>query len=45
MNNITLKEFSEIFKYVIKNNRSLIDSGKNAVTIGIEGVAGLGNFI
>lgn len=42
MNSINLKEFSEIFKYVIQNNRNLIDSGKNAVTIGIEGVAGLG---
>lgn len=42
MNNITLDEFKDIFKYLIDNNRKLVADGKYPVAIGIEGSAGLG---
>lgn len=42
MNKITLEEFVEIFKYLIKNNKNLIDSGKTPITVGLCGSAGLG---
>lgn len=42
MNEITLKEFSEIFKYVIENNKKLVDAGKNPVCISAEGPCGVG---
>ena len=42
MNEITLKEFSEIFKYVIENNKRLEDEGKKTTAIGCCGAAGLG---
>lgn len=41
-NTITLDEFSEIFKYLLNNNRKLIDSGKKPTAVGITGAAGLG---
>ena len=42
MNSINLEEFSEIFKYLIKNNKKLVEDGKYPIAIGIEGAAGLG---
>lgn len=42
MNEITLKEFSEIFKYVIENNKRLVDEGKNPVCISATGSCGIG---
>lgn len=42
MNNITLDEFKDIFKYLINNNKRLVEDGKYPIAIGIEGVAGLG---
>lgn len=42
MNNITLDEFKDIFKYLIDNNKKLVADGKYPVAIGIEGAAGLG---
>ena len=42
MNNITLDEFKDIFKYLITNNKRLVDEGKNPIAIGIEGEAGVG---
>ena len=41
-NSITLDEFKNIFKYLILNNKKLIDSGKNPIAFGIEGEAGTG---
>lgn len=41
-NTITLEEFSEIFKYLLDNNRKLVDSGKKPTAVGITGAAGLG---
>ena len=42
MNSISLKEFSEIFKFVVDNNKRLVEEGKNPVTIAAEGSCGLG---
>ena len=42
MNNITLDEFKDIFKYLINNNKRLVEDGKYPIAIGIEGAAGLG---
>lgn len=42
MNNITLDEFSTIFKYIIENNKRLVENNKYPIAIGIEGTAGLG---
>lgn len=42
MNEITLNEFSEIFKYIIQNNRTLVDNGKNPVCVACEGSCGIG---
>lgn len=42
MNELTLSEFKDTFKYLISNNKRLVESGKSPIAIGIEGVAGLG---
>lgn len=44
-NTITLDEFKDIFKYLIKNNFNLIDKGVAPISVGLEGSCGLGNFI
>ncbi|MBO7693465.1 MAG: zeta toxin family protein [Methanobrevibacter sp.] len=41
-NTITLDEFKDDIKYLIKNNKNLIEQGKKPIAIGIEGSAGLG---
>lgn len=41
-NAITLNEFVEILKYLIKNNVSMVEQGRSPLAIGIEGEAGLG---
>lgn len=41
-NQITLDEFKDILKYLIKNNKNMIESGKSPIAVGIEGEAGLG---
>lgn len=45
MNELTLNEFKDTFKYLISNNRRLIESGKHPIAIGIEGAAGLGKLV
>ena len=45
MNNITLDEFKDIFKYLINNNKKLVEDGKYPIAIGIEGAAGLGKLV
>ena len=42
MNEITLNEFKEIFKFVLNNNRKLEDEGKRPITIAAEGSCGVG---
>ena len=42
MNTITLDEFSNIFKYLIDNNKKLVSENKYPITVGIEGEAGTG---
>ena len=39
---ITLDEWAETIKYLIKNNKTLVDSGDKPIAFGIEGSAGLG---
>lgn len=41
-NTITLGEFKELFKYLIDNNKRLIERGLKPISIGIEGAAGIG---
>ena len=41
-NQITLDEWAETIKYLIKNNRDLVDAGDKPIAFGIEGSAGLG---
>lgn len=42
MNEITLKEFAEIFKFIIENNRTLEDTGRHPICVAAEGACGLG---
>lgn len=42
MNEITLKEFAEIFKFIIENNRRLEDEGRHPISVAAEGACGLG---
>lgn len=42
MNEITLKEFSEIFKYIIENNKRLESEGKKTTAIGLTSAPGIG---
>lgn len=41
-NQITLDEFKDTIKYLIKNNKALVDAGDKPIAFGIEGSAGLG---
>lgn len=41
-NTINLSEFTEIFNYIVKNNKRLVEEGKKPTAIGIEGPAGIG---
>ena len=43
MNEITLNEFKEIFKFIIENNRRLEDEGRKTTAVGLTGLPGLGN--
>ena len=42
MNEITLNEFKEIFKFIIENNRRLEDEGKKTTAIGVTSGPGIG---
>lgn len=42
MNEITLNEFREIFKFIIQNNRRLEDEGKKTTAVGLTSLPGLG---
>ena len=42
MNEITLKEFAQIFKFIIENNRTLEDAGRHPISVAAEGACGLG---
>lgn len=41
-NTITLSQFKDILTYLIKNNRKLVDEGKNPLAVNIIGAAGVG---
>lgn len=42
MTELTLKEFKNVFEYLLNNNKDLIDNNQTPIAIGIEGPAGLG---
>ena len=42
MNEITLKEFADIFKYIVKNNAKLAEQGKKTTAIGCTSAPGIG---
>lgn len=42
MNEITLKEFAQIFKFIIENNKTLEDAGRHPISVAAEGACGLG---
>ena len=42
MNEITLTEFAEIFKYIVKNNAKLSEQGKKTTAIGCTSAPGIG---
>lgn len=42
MNEITLKEFADIFKYIVKNNARLAEEGKKTTAIGCTSAPGIG---
>lgn len=42
MNEITLNEFKDIFKFIIQNNRRLEDEGKKTTAVGLSGSPGIG---
>ena len=42
MNEITLKEFAQIFKFIIENNRRLEDEGRKTTAIGVTSGPGIG---
>lgn len=42
MNEMTISEFTEVFNYLLDNNRELQEKGLTPIAIGIEGEAGIG---
>lgn len=42
INELTLSEFSDVFNYLLDNNRRLSDSNQTPISIGLEGIAGIG---
>ena len=42
MNEMTISEFTEVFNYLLDNNKELQDKGLTPIAIGLEGEAGIG---
>ena len=42
MNEMTISEFTEVFHYLLDNNKKLQESNLTPIAIGIEGAAGIG---
>lgn len=42
MNEMTISEFTDVFNYLLDNNRELQEKGLTPIAIGIEGEAGIG---
>src|SRR5574344_181789 len=42
INELTLSVFSDVFNYLLDNNRRLSDSNQTPISIGLEGIAGIG---
>lgn len=42
MNEMSISEFTDVFNYLLDNNRELQEKGLTPIAIGIEGEAGIG---
>lgn len=42
INTITLEEFTDIFNYLLDNNKRLVDNGWSPTAVGVVGSAGIG---
>lgn len=42
LNEMTISEFTDVFNYLLDNNKTLQDSGQTPIAIGLEGEAGIG---
>lgn len=42
LNEMTISEFTEVFNYLLDNNKELCNKGLTPIAIGIEGEAGIG---
>lgn len=42
LNEMTISEFTEVFNYLLDNNKSLEEQGLSPIAIGLEGPAGIG---
>lgn len=42
LNEMTIGEFTDVFNYLLDNNKKLCDAGQTPIAIGLEGEAGIG---
>lgn len=42
LNEMTISEFTDVFNYLLDNNRRLQEAGQTPIAIGLEGAAGIG---
>ena len=42
LNEMTISEFTDVFNYLLDNNKKLQDEGQTPIAIGLEGAAGIG---
>lgn len=42
LNEMTIRDFTKVFNYLLDNNKDLYDKGQTPIAIGIEGEAGIG---
>ena len=42
LNEMTISEFTDVFNYLLDNNKKLQEEGKTPIAIGLEGAAGIG---
>lgn len=42
LNEMTISEFTDVFNYLLDNNRQLQEKGLTPIAIGLEGEAGIG---
>lgn len=42
LNEMTISEFTDVFNYLLDNNKALQEAGQTPIAIGLEGEAGIG---